>query len=541
MNSQMTPVSLLKEIRLLPKPTQLVLLAFPLVFLIVSIWMHYTAGPFWLWSNLDPDYWYLFDSLNMINGDAPKHIAHPGTTVQWIGAILIKVLHPLLPTEDINRLVLTQPETYLTLIGRILIGLNFIALIVIGFVGFLAFRDLTAALLLQTGPFLSQLTFKWSVHVSPEPLLLTVVMGLGTLTLVAVRDDKLEQRRNQYALAFAIVAGFGMVTKVTSAGLYLLPVFLLWNRGSLIRYAIFTFAAMIVFSLPAVGAYEAFIDRMIIISESSGYHGSGAHTFIDLATYPGNLIRVSSRPMFFGVLLIGLGLVVALYKKSRREGTPFPVLGRAMAGLCLAFFAQALLVAKHPAGHYMVPALCMSALGLALIYLSARELLTPAGEGRKRLRLGFSILLVVLVFAQGKSLKGLNKEFSQRSANAAAINETPYGECAKIYFWPASHPLYALFQASATTLSSFDDKLAQLYPDPSIHFFTTEGELHGMKGLRDPDLLPQKFKCIYARGERPGGYLKRLDDAFAPLKISGRCQDGDEAVFTWGLDCKALK
>ena len=47
------------------------------------------AGPFWLWSNLDPDYAYLLDILNIINNDWPKLIVHPGITVDTIGAFIL--------------------------------------------------------------------------------------------------------------------------------------------------------------------------------------------------------------------------------------------------------------------------------------------------------------------------------------------------------------------------------------------------------------------------------------------------------------------
>lgn len=535
----MTPATLFRDIRALPASKQLTLLALPLAFLIISILMRLNAGPFWLWSNLDPDYWYLIDSLNMVNGDWPKHIAHPGTTLQWYGALLIKGLHPFSSAEDINRIVLSNPEHYLSLIGRGLIGLNTLALIVVGMVGYLVFHDMTAALLLQMGPFLSKLIFKWTLHVSPEPLLVTTVIALAIVTLLALREGQLEKNRNPYAIAFGIVAGFGMVTKVTSAGLYLLPVFLLWNLRSLALYAVVSLFAIVVFSLPAVGAYGEIIDRLTMISTASGFHGDGAKTFIDISAYPKQLIRVSSRPIFFVVLLVGLGLVVTAYRKCRREAQPFSATGRALAGLCLAYVGQAMLVAKHPAGHYMIPALTTSALGLALIYQLSKELVVPNGDGLKRLRMGFTLLLIILIGAQANSLLGLNKQFSQRTAYAAAIDEKPYVNCARIYFWPASHPLYALFMGSLNTGDSFDAALKALHPDKSVMFYSNDGKLHGMKGLHQPETLPFNYPCIYARGERPDGSLKVLEDAFASYPIKDHCQLGDEVAFTWGIKCKA--
>lgn len=522
----------------IPPAHRLAFIALPVVFLIVSLVMRHHAGPFWLWSNLDPDYWYLIDSLNLVNGDWPKHIAHPGTTLHAIGALMIKVMHPFATSEEINQQVLTNPEAYLTLISRGLILLNTLALTVVGLVGYRVFGELTPALLLQTGPFLSKLIFKWTLHVSPEPLLVTTVIALAIVTLLALREGQLDNHRTRYAIAFAIIAGFGIATKVTSAGMSLLPLFLLGNVRSIILYSVAIAASIILFSLPAAGSYGMIIDRLTMISTASGFHGTGEQTFINLSTYPRDLIRVSSRPMFFIVLFLGLGLCISLWRKYRRKARPYPAVGRALAGLCLAYVAQALLVAKHPAGHYMIPALTMSALGLALIYQVSKELLLPDGAGQKRLRIGFAVLLLVLVGAQANSLVRLDGQFQQRTANAAAIDDSPYEHCARIYFWPASHPLYALFMGSWNAKYSFDEALDALYPDKSIMYYTNDGELHGLKRLIQPTDLPSQYPCIYARGERPDGSLKILEDAFASFAVKNRCQLGDEAAFTWGIDCQ---
>ena len=157
------PVSFYKSIYQFPVNRTLALLALPISFLIISAIMRYNAGPFWLWSNLDPDYWYLTDSLNMINGEWPKHIWHPGTTVQWIGALIIKISHPFSSPDDLKFMVLRNPEHYLSIIGFFFIALNTAALILVGTIGYMVFRDLSAALLIQMGPFLSKLIFKWTL------------------------------------------------------------------------------------------------------------------------------------------------------------------------------------------------------------------------------------------------------------------------------------------------------------------------------------------------------------------------------------------
>jgi len=531
------PVSLYKHIYEFPFNRKLALLALPISFLIISAIMRYNAGPFWLWSNLDPDYWYLIDSLNMINGEWPKHIWHPGTTVQWIGALIIKISHPFSSPDDLKFMVLRNPEHYLSIIGCFFIALNTAALTIVGMIGYMVFRDLSAALLIQMGPFLSKLIFKWTLHVSPEPLLVTTVIALATITILALRDGQLEKYGTRYVIAFAIIAGFGMVTKITSAGIYLMPMVLFWNIRNVALYGVLTVIAMLLFSLPAAGMYETFIDRLAMVALASGFHGEGAQTFIDFDTYPDNLIRVSSRPIFFIVLFVGLSLTYALFRKSRREKQPFPVIGRALGGLCLAYVGQAMLIAKHPGGHYMLPALTASGLGLALIYQTSKELLCGNVSKLKKLNTGFTLLLLVLIGAQTNSLVKLNKQFSQRAASSAAIDEAPYRQCARIYFWPASHPIYALFMGSWNTHNSFSDELYNIYSDQSEMYYTNDGELHRLRGTLDPKSLIKQYTCIYARGANPHQSLKILDDAFSSYPIKGRCQDGDEAIFTWGIDC----
>jgi hypothetical protein len=95
---------------------------------------------------------------------------------------------------------------------------------------------------------------------------------------------------------------------------------------------------------------------------------------------------------------------------------------------------------------------------------------------------------------------------------------------------------------SWNTLYSFSDVLFDIYSDQSVMYHTNDGELHSLRGLRDPQSLLEQYPCIYARGANPHASLKVLDDAFSSYPIKGRCRDGDEAVFTWGIDCsQALK
>lgn len=51
------------------------------------------TGPFFLAANVDPDYAYLFNGLNIAVGEAPEHTDHPGTPLQLLGAAWIRLLN----------------------------------------------------------------------------------------------------------------------------------------------------------------------------------------------------------------------------------------------------------------------------------------------------------------------------------------------------------------------------------------------------------------------------------------------------------------
>ena len=211
---------------------------------------------------------------------------------------------------------------------------------------------------------------------------------------------------------------------------------------------------------------------------------------------------------------------------------------RALLGVCFAFVAQAILVAKHPAGHYMIPVLVASSLGLALIFQISKELLLVYDLGISRLQNFFIILLVALVANQGVALFLLDKQFSERVSGALKINEKYFNKCARIYFWPASNLQYALFFGSWNTKYSFAQQLENYFPDKAMMFLIDDGLLHGMRETQNIALLSNQFPCIFARGESVENTLPLLNKAFKSYKVKDRCRSGTETILTWGTKCE---
>ena len=115
--------------------------ALPVVYVAVTLVLRADAMPFWLWHNLDPDYFYLLDSLNIVNLTTPGHVYHPGTTVQWLGALVLKAAYPFTGPGEITGAVLADPERHLRLIGTVIVALNGGALYCLGVVRFRMLRE----------------------------------------------------------------------------------------------------------------------------------------------------------------------------------------------------------------------------------------------------------------------------------------------------------------------------------------------------------------------------------------------------------------
>ena len=68
---------------------QWIALIVPICYIGVQLYLRAEAGPLWQWNLLDPAYFYLLDALNILSGDPPGHIYHPGVTVHTYGATTI--------------------------------------------------------------------------------------------------------------------------------------------------------------------------------------------------------------------------------------------------------------------------------------------------------------------------------------------------------------------------------------------------------------------------------------------------------------------
>ena len=101
--------------------TVLFLLVIPGIVFSLSLVFADIKGPYYLAQNSDPEYAYLFNSLNIAKFEAPTHTDHPGTSLQLLGAVVIRASYFFSGKTSLVEDVLSRPEHYLRIMNILLI------------------------------------------------------------------------------------------------------------------------------------------------------------------------------------------------------------------------------------------------------------------------------------------------------------------------------------------------------------------------------------------------------------------------------------
>jgi hypothetical protein len=196
----------------------------PSLFLLTAFWIYICKGPFWFSYNADPSYYYLMNSLNIAMIKPPFDISHPGTTVQILGAVVLKLQHMALSANDLETIVLGNPEYYLSAINIVITILNALLLFTVGSIVCYLTKNIWTAMLIQCTPFYSMTILTHGMNkVGPEPLLLFASLMLVAIVFIATMN----QKNNYFPLSLAIICGFGIATKLTFIPMAIIPFIIL--------------------------------------------------------------------------------------------------------------------------------------------------------------------------------------------------------------------------------------------------------------------------------------------------------------------------
>ena len=521
------------------------LLVLPVCFAGVAWLLRAEAGPMWQFNLLDPAYFYLLDALNLLNGDPPGHIYHPGVTVQSFGALMI-ALKGLFSDGTAVAGALADPEAALRWMSSGFILLNATALFVLGVVALRVLGEHLPALVCQLAPFMSTIVAKHAFLPRPESMLVFATLALMTLAVAALRVDLDGKGRARLAAGFGVVAGFTLATKFTAAPVLILPFFVLRGWRPALIYAGVGIAAFIVFFAPAMAALDAVVEWVGRIATTTGPHGSGASGIINWDAYPGAVAKILKRASIRVPLILSVCALAVTWLRARRGADVAVGAIWVVVGVGVAQLAHALFVGKQPNAFYMIPSYMLAALSV----LFSIRLLRAARPGRLHLPMAPGIIgalaFAVFVAAQTAGLERLYGEFADRREAAGRIDNETFKSCARVYIYGASSPTYALFLANKLTGRRFTEALKKGAPENDFwidDWWAWEPiEFKDWDGLRDFSVVRADYPCVYIRGFRPTLLRKFL--AAQPGGVAAfdfACRAGLEEIALSGIDCRGRR
>ncbi|MBK8554198.1 MAG: hypothetical protein IPL53_25380 [Ignavibacteria bacterium] len=474
------------------------LLILPVLFFITSYLLKEYQGPYYTNSQYDPGYVYLISSLNLsqMSGYGVGHIDHPGTPVQVIGAVVIKLGYLFSGSDDnMVKDVLMNPEKYMSEINYVFLFINCIGLFILGLAAYKAYSNVSVSLLMQLTPFTSISILSLSTLVRPENFMIFIVCIFISALILFVNEIEMNPKKNmRYLMLLGIISGLGLASKITFFPLILIPLMLFRGIKYKLIYLLIIAISFIIFVIPAVSAYNInyFIEWVFNLFLYSKKYGRGEPTIIDSNSFLYNIRRIISKEFIFDIayFMICLSLFVCLipragnyFAKFKNEflkntgnrlkrikiGFTDDTKFRLVLGLFLTMTLQVLIVAKHYGENYMFPALILSVYAMITSFTVMSDAL-PSKLNHAKMKIVYTLVLILITlfalrsfYTYGSYLKNLTAE-TNKVLNYLKENS---GDAVLISSHHVPSPEFALFTGTGYAVSqreNYNSILNEKYP-----------------------------------------------------------------------------
>jgi hypothetical protein len=518
--------------RFAPRRGWAMLFFLPVAFFAAEWWLRQHGLPYWLWFNLDPSYLYLLGGMHILEGLPPVIFEHPGVPVQELVAGVIWLSDYGTPGA-LGDAAFSQAEAILARASTVMLALDAAALWLLGWVVWRRTGALLPALFVQTTPFLTMLALKFGIEVEPEPLLLFAVLWMGAGLIE-------ENARPSYwtLLALALAAAFGTATKSTFAPLGLAPLILIAPTRRRLVYVALAGVALLLFLLPEAGNLSRMSQWYADLVRDSGTYGRGPATVIDWARYPHAFIKLFfARPIFLAIFAACLAALIQRMRERKPAWIAMSRSERGLTAILAAQLAQMLLVAKHPSAHYVLPALELSGVALAFLWLVLKECVW-VGRRRSLVGRGMAAALGAILVAQSFAFIRQDREMRRESGGARSIDlAKDFPACAHIYDMFASAPAQAWFYNHSYGSNRYAARLKAMLPENDYFRTAWTDGIQDWDGKVSPRELLAHYPCVVLRGTSAAG-LENLAATFGPaFDHPVRCTAGSETILVEGAEC----
>ena len=489
-------------------PKYLLVMVIPLIVLVLGLMMKKATGPYWLGPNSDPSYQYLINSLHVLEGKTPSHFEHPGTTLQILGAVVFKSFHLFDDNTTIIKAVLAKPELYLNAVFLSMLIPFILILIGIGLYSCSKSQSIMFACLIQSTGLVFckfyniKIVLPPIVNINPE-MLIIIVSFLCILTMLKLYFKE-SKKCLWESIAFGIICATGFISKTTFIPLLLLPFLLLPGlRQKIIFFITFIFSS-IVFTLPARAAYSKMLYgfKGLAVHKNRFDYGAAEKSIIDADQFIANFISIFKFKPFWVVAVFASVIGMIVYSVLRQKDTfeypeKYKKIFKYILAITLVSLGQILIVSKHYAAHYLIPAISLLGLLLGFYYLAIRQ-----SQIKKSIVAFFLIAGICAQTAQAfvyyKNLSALHGDLYEFSKSV----HKKYDKCQIINYYRASSQKFALFYGDSWGgKKEYSQILKQMYPG-SYFYLSWDKDFRTFDKMVRLDSIDLERNCVMAYGSR---------------------------------------
>lgn len=460
------------------------LLIVPIFIVLLANIIRTSQGPYYQAFILDPSYAYVLNSLNIVNGEMPGHTDHPGTTVQLLGGLVLKI-HSLVgefkgEKTNITIKVLQNPERYIAEISKVLVCIIGITIFIFGLQVYLATNHLGLAIILQAFPLTSSTLIEHLPRLEPEPLLIASAYLLSA-TLVPIATGTEEKASSSFrAFIAGTIMAVGVVTKVTFAPLIL---FLIVFRGNKAKsFAVIAIAGTIIMTTtPIWESIPRVANWLLGVITHSGHYGSGEIGLPAASRLLSNGVSLfEATPVIFIFIPF---LFLSLFKiKTDGDGS---IQNRFVIVSLLVITCSLAITIKHYSPHYLMHIIGASGLFVLGIVM---------GLPRHNINLITSLILIVsilMTFRAFNQTRDTLMSYKNVQSELSSLQDVArqYG-CRVVNYYRSSSPEYALQFGNNFARNIYYDDLNKLYPEFVSYNIWKRG-FAGFQGALSPSAVDE--------------------------------------------------
>ncbi len=472
----------------------------------------------------DPSFIYLLSGVSFANFEGTIMFNHPGTPLTALEAILLKVFEIIDPVSFNTNpaAIFRNPDTYIHALNISIQFFSLIALVIASITAWYRWSRLAGLLILATPMWSLPLLMRSSFVLGAETLLVAL-----SYSIICLWIEYLHQSNKQLILLLlSFTCGLLLATKITAFPMLIPSLFILKGWDSRKKYVVWTGISFIIGIIPLFFEplkFRGFIAWSVRNISRSGLYGAGSSSYIDSTAAIQFLKDLVVNQLFFiSILILSLTTVLLYFYREKlsvkikevksvtqifnKFDTSTNKEAKLLLGVLTAIIIQIIILLKQPLPHYLVPVSTLSGLSLALCIRLWKRFSLPQN---------FANILSVLFLCIGlstsayyfKNLVEIRENYESEEKEIFNLTQER-GNCARIFYYGASHPAQALQWGGQPWIKNYAADLTNLFP--RIYFYDlwalpNERYIYNWFGHEITiQQLQQQYPCVLLQGRRLG-------------------------------------